>query len=57
MTESEQFDNQPVIKLEVMNNILTLRHRKCDWVSDCCLMPNEQIFNYIIARPNYILMR
>jgi hypothetical protein len=25
-----------------------------EWLSDCCLMPNELYFSYIIARINYI---
>jgi predicted alpha/beta hydrolase len=24
------------------------------WVSDCCLTPNEQFFSYIIVRTSYI---
>ena len=24
------------------------------WMSDCCLMPNEQLFSYIKARTSYI---
>ena len=27
---------------------------KVKWVSDCCLMPKERYFSYIIARTNYI---
>jgi len=26
-------------------------------MSDCCLMPNEQDFSYIMARTSYILRR
>jgi hypothetical protein len=25
-----------------------------DWVSECCLMPNEQFFSYNLPRTNYI---
>jgi midasin (ATPase involved in ribosome maturation) len=25
-----------------------------EWVSDCCLMPNEQFFSYIFERTSYI---
>ena len=25
-----------------------------EWVSGCCIMPNEQCFNYIMARTGYI---
>ena len=27
---------------------------KSEWASDCCLMPNEQFFSYIMARTSYI---
>jgi hypothetical protein len=26
------------------------------WVSECCIMPSEQFFSYIMARPSYISM-
>ena len=28
-----------------------------EWLSDCCLMPNEHIFSNIMTRTNYISMR
>ena len=28
-----------------------------EWVSDCCLMPNEQFFSYIMARTSYWYIR
>jgi len=28
---------------------------KSDWVSDCCLTPNEKFFSYIMAGTSYIL--
>ena len=37
-----------------MNNFETLLKLLKEWVRDCCLMPNEQIFRYIMARTSYI---
>jgi len=37
-----------------MNNFEILLKLLKEWVSDCCLMPNEQIFRYIMARTSYI---
>ena len=30
------------------------QEREWLWVSDCCLMPNEQFFRYVMARTSYI---
>jgi hypothetical protein len=28
----------------------TCKNRVSEWVSDCCLMPTQQFFSYIMAR-------
>jgi len=29
----------------------------CEQASDCCLMPSEQLFSYIVARTSWISMK
>jgi hypothetical protein len=31
--------------------------QKSEWVSDCCLMPTQQFFSYIMTRTSYNFQR
>ena len=39
-------------KLDLFSNIV--EPHSLEWVSDCCLTPNEQFFSYIMARTSYL---
>ena len=65
---TQHFVNSPVVTLtlEIIETIydystglfiylwLTVKCVMSDWVSNCCLMPNEQFFSYLMARISYI---
>ena len=39
------------------STLSTITSKYWEWVSDCCLMPSEQFFSYIIARISCILVK
>ena len=47
-----------MLALSVNNYINSMKHFYLqEWVSDCCLMPAQQFFSYIMARRSYALMK
>ena len=46
---------------KITNKVGTVFHKNCDgvrnkWVSDCCLMPTQQFFSYIMSICNEMMM-
>ena len=51
---SDSVSNQRSTTLKASMLTIILWFTIIEWLSDCCLMPNELYFSYIIARINYI---
>jgi hypothetical protein len=57
-TQQKRKKNKVLYKfglIEKFTNWVPFEVKKFPWVSDCCLMPNEKFFSYIMARTSCIV--